>query len=182
MSGRENPQPGRSAERQLAGFIDKYPPDLARQARTARRKMQARLSGAVELVYDNYNALVIGYGPNERPSDAVFSLVVNPGGWVTLCFLEGVHLPDPANLLRGSGNRVRHIRLSSPDDLDRPDVSALMAEAMKEADPQFDPGARRRLVIRSVSAKQRSRRGKGKGAAAKKAKRSKGRKAERLKG
>jgi hypothetical protein len=37
----------------------------------------------------------------------VFSLLVNPGGWVTLCFLEGAHLPDPEKLLRGSGNRVR---------------------------------------------------------------------------
>ena len=162
MSRGEHPRPGLSAERQLAGFIDKYEPHLARQARSARRKMQARLPGAVELVYDNYNWLVIGYGPNERPSDAVFSLLVNPGGWVTLCFLEGAHLPDPAKLLRGGGNRVRHIRLGSPADLDRPDVSALMTEAMKEADPRFARGARRRLVIRSVSVKQRPRRGKAK--------------------
>ena len=69
-----------SAERQLSGFIDKYLPDLARQTRTARRKMQARVPGAVELVYDNYNGLVIGYGPNDRPSDAVFSLFVLVGG------------------------------------------------------------------------------------------------------
>ena len=151
------------AERQLAGFIDKYAPNIARQARAARRKMQARLPGAVEMVYDNYNWLVIGYAPNERPSDAVFSLLVNPGGWVTLCFLEGAHLPDPDKVLRGSGNRVRHIRLKSPDDLDLPAVRALMTAAMEEADPRFDPRARRRLIIRSVSAKQRSRRAKGKG-------------------
>jgi hypothetical protein len=158
-----------SAERQLSGFIDKYASDLARQARAARRKMQTRLPGAVEMVYDNYNWLVIGYGPNERPSDAVFSLLVNPGGWVTLCFLEGAHLPDPGKLLRGSGNRVRHIRLKSPDDLDLPAVRALMIAAMEEADPRFDPRARRKLVIRSVSVKQRQRQGttKGKGQRAK---------------
>lgn len=68
---------GAPAERQLTGFIDKYPPDLARQTRAARRKMRTRLPGAVELVYDNYNGLVIGFGPNERPSDAVFSLLVS---------------------------------------------------------------------------------------------------------
>jgi hypothetical protein len=149
---------GAPAERQLTAFIDKYPPDLARQTRAARRKMRTRLRGAVELVYDNYNGLVIGFGPNERPSDAVFSLLVSPGGWVTLCFLEGAHLADPENLLRGSGNRVRHIRLGSPADLDRPPVQALLSGAMKQADPRFDPRARRRLIIRSVSAKQRPRR------------------------
>ena len=154
----KSPVPSRlSPERQLAGFIAKYSTDLARQTRTARRKMRAVLPGAVELVYDNYNGLVIGFGPNERPSDAVFSLFISPG-WVTLCFLEGAHLPDPGKLLRGSGNRVRHIRLGSASDLDRSDVRALLAEAMKEADPQFDARAARKLVIRSVSAKQRPRR------------------------
>ncbi|HEX7781129.1 MAG TPA: hypothetical protein VF424_17900 [Vicinamibacterales bacterium] len=34
-------------------------------------------------MYDTYNGLVIGYGPNDRPSNAVFSLLVSPGGWVT---------------------------------------------------------------------------------------------------
>ncbi|HYN08961.1 MAG TPA: hypothetical protein VES67_16380 [Vicinamibacterales bacterium] len=155
------------AERQLAGFIAKYSPDIARQARGARRKMQTRLPGAVEMVYDNYNWLVIGYAPNERPSDAVFSLLVNPGGWVTLCFLEGAHLPDPETLLCGSGNRVRHIRLKGPDDLDLPAVRALMSAAMKEADPRFDPRARRKLIIRAVSARQRTRRAEGKGQRAK---------------
>lgn len=149
---------GAAAERQLAAFIAKYSPGLARDTRAARRRMRTRLPGAVELVYDNYNGLVIGFGPNDRPSDAVFSLLVSPGGWVTLCFLEGAHLSDPEKLLRGGGNRVRHIRLGSPADLDRPAIQALLSEAMKQADPRFDPRAPRRLIIRSVSAKQRPRR------------------------
>lgn len=149
---------GQSAERQLAGFVAKYPPELARQTRAARRKMRALLSGAIELVYDNCNGLVIGFSPNERPSDAVFSLFVSPGGWVTLCFLEGAHLTDPEQLLRGRGNRVRHIRLRSPADLDRPSIRALLDQSTRDADPPFDPRARRKLIIRSISAKQRPRR------------------------
>lgn len=149
---------GAVAERQLAAFVARYPGDLAADARASRRKLRQLVPGAVELVYDNYNGLVIGFGPNERPSDAVLSLLVNPGGWVTLCFLDGAHLADPHKLLRGAGTRVRHIRLGSPADLDHPPVRALLAEALKEADPAFDPGARRRLIIRSVSKKQRPRR------------------------
>jgi hypothetical protein len=42
----------------------------------ALAKMRARLPGAVELVYDNYNALAIGFGPTERTSEAVFSIEV----------------------------------------------------------------------------------------------------------
>jgi hypothetical protein len=149
---------GTAAERQLASFVAKYPDHLAADARASRRKLRQLVPGAVEFVYDNYNGLVIGFGPSDRPSEAVLSLLVSPGGWVTLCFLEGAQLADPHTLLRGAGSRVRHIRLQSPADLDLPAVRALLTQALTEADPPFDPAARRRLIIRSVSVRQRPRR------------------------
>jgi len=39
------------------------------------------------MVYDNYNALVIAFSPNERPSDAIFSIALYPH-WVNLFFLH----------------------------------------------------------------------------------------------
>ena len=33
---------------------------------------------ALELVYDNYNALAIGYAPTERTSEAIFSIALFP--------------------------------------------------------------------------------------------------------
>jgi hypothetical protein len=48
--------------------------------------MRKLVPGAIEMVYDNYNWLVIGFGPPERPSEAIFSIVLPPGK-VTLCFL-----------------------------------------------------------------------------------------------
>ena len=88
----------------LDRFLAKYSPDIAALARAALAKMRARLPGAVEMVYDNYNALVIGFGPNERASDAIFSIVLYPR-WVSLFFLQGAGLPDPRRLLKGSGTR-----------------------------------------------------------------------------
>jgi hypothetical protein len=146
-----------SPEKQLAGFIAKFTPEMATFIRAARRKMRALLPNAVELVYDNYNFLVIGYGPGERPSDAIFSLAAQAKG-VALCFLQGAGLPDPEGLLRGSGNVVRSIRLDSPATLDRADVRALVKTALARAKTPLEPGAKHRLVIRSVSAKQRPRR------------------------
>ena len=72
------------AQKQLDGFLDKYVPDTATQARAALAKMKARLPGATMLVYDNYNALVIGFGATDKPSKAVLSLAVFPRH-VTLC-------------------------------------------------------------------------------------------------
>jgi hypothetical protein len=149
--------PGTTAEQQLEKFIDKFSPENAALIRAARRKMRARLPTATELVYDNYNFFVIGYGPGEKPSEAIFSIAAQAKG-VALCFLQGAGLPDPAGLLRGSGNVVRNLRLESAATLARPEVVALMKAALERAKVPLDPRATHRLVIRSVSARQRPRR------------------------
>ena len=119
--------------------------------------MRRLLPGAVQMVYDNYNALVIGFGPTERPSQAVFSVVLYPR-WVTLFFLEGAFLPDPDRLLKGNGKQVRRIILENAAMLDRPAVRTLMKHAIREAEVPFSRTTPGRLIIKSVSAKQRPRR------------------------
>jgi hypothetical protein len=146
-----------SAPSQLATFIAKYSPEVQRVFRRTRSKMLARLPGAIELVYDNYNALVIGYGPTERPSEALFSIVANPRH-VTLCFLTGAKLADPGGILQGEGNVVRHVRLTDITVLDLPEVRALMTQAIGTAGAPMDDKRRHKLVIRSISKKQRPRR------------------------
>ena len=142
-----------TAQQQFRGFLAKYDPRVASIAKRALTKIRALLPGAIELVYDNYNALVVGFGPSERASDAVMSIALYPR-WVTLFFLDGRSLADPMKLLKGSGARVRHIVLDSADDLDGAGIRALIAQA--KADASF--GVRRRLVIKSIAKKQRPRR------------------------
>lgn len=150
--------PPASPARQFAGFLAKFAPRIAADARVALAKMRTRLPGAIEMVYDNYNGLVIGFGPNERPSDAVFSLVVLPDH-LTLCFLQSApELPDPGHLLKGSGNIVRHIKLGSAADLDEPAIQELMRVARDREWGPTGAAQKRRLIIRSISAKQRPRR------------------------
>jgi len=142
-------------EKRLADFIAKFTP--AALIRAAPRKMRARLPRAVELVYDNYNFFVIGFGPSEKASQAIFSIAAYAKG-VSLCFLQGAALPDPQRLLRGSGKVVRSIRLEDAATLDRPAVRALMTAALERAKTPLDPKGEPRLIIKSVSAKQRPRR------------------------
>jgi hypothetical protein len=147
---------------QLDSFVAKYDPEVSTFARRALTKMRKLIPGAIEMVYDHYNWLVIGFSPSERPSEAIFSLVLPPGG-VTLCFLQGAGLPDPGKRLEGSGNVVRNIRLynaGQPDAkvLDNPEVRGLINVALYRAKVPMPAGARRKLIIRSISAKQRPRR------------------------
>jgi hypothetical protein len=150
------------AQVQLESFLAKYDPEVAAFARRALTKMRKLIPGAVEMVYDNYNWLVIGFGPTERPSEAIFSLVL-PAGRVTLCFLQGAGLPDPAKRLQGSGNVVRNIRLYNAGEsdagvLDDPEVRALINVALNRAKVPMPTSAHRKLIIRSISVKQRPRR------------------------
>jgi hypothetical protein len=145
-----------SPKRQLDSFLAKYDPAIAAFARRVLVKLRKRLPGAVEMVYDNYNALVIGFGPNDRPSLAIFSIVLFPR-WVTLCFLRGVGIPDPQRRLQGEGRVVRHIRLEDFSVLDDPYVQGLMNLALHRAKVPLDPKNHRQLIIKSISAKQRPR-------------------------
>jgi hypothetical protein len=146
-----------SPEDQLAAFIAKFTPEIAEQVHAVLPEIRSRLPGAIELVYDNFNALAIGFGPSERSSEAIFSIAVYPR-WLSLFFLQGIGLPDPDKLLKGSGNVVRHIVLEGPESLDSPGIKALMQQALKRAVTPLDPGQPHRIVIKSISEKQRPRR------------------------
>jgi|ERR1700728_5480530 len=146
-----NPQP------QIDFFLARYTPEMEKLGRAALAKMRKRLPNAIEFVYDNYNALVFGFGPNERPSDAILSIAMYPDH-AALCFLQGAKLPDPYKRLRGTGNIVRNLRVNAVSVLDDPQVVALVDEALERAKVRMDPKQKRKLVIRAVSAKQRPRR------------------------
>jgi hypothetical protein len=154
--------PQANAQTQLDSFLAKYDPEVEAFARSALAKMRKLLPGAVEFVYDNYNWLVIGFGPSERPSEAIFSLVLPPGK-VTLCFLQGASLPDPDKRLRGIGKVVRNIPLfdaGKPDAkvLNDPEVLALINIALNRAKVPMPAGSRQKIVIRAIAARQKSRR------------------------
>ena len=146
-----------NAERQLAAFIRKFSAGDQRLIRAVRKALRTRLPTANELAYDNYNFFVIGYSPTERPSDAIFSMAARANG-IGLCFIHGARLPDPNKRLLGSGSQTRFIRVESPEMLKHPDVRALLAAAIAQARAPLPATGRGKLIIRSVSAKQRPRR------------------------
>ena len=146
-----------TAEQQLRSFIAKFDPPNQALLRAARRALRKRLPTANELVYDNYTFFVIGYSPTEKPSDAILSLTGSSNG-VGLCFIYGAKLLDPKKLLRGSGNQTRSIRLDTVEVLAQPDVATLIDQAVAQARAPFPAHGPRKLIIRSISAKQRPRR------------------------
>lgn len=145
-------------ESRLESFLVKYLPEIADQGRRALNRLAETLPWADLLVYDNYNALAVGFAEGERASDAILSIAFYPR-WITLFFLKGAGLDDPEKLLEGKGSTVRSIRLAGgATDLDRPEVRAMIGQALSAANRPADPERKGKLVIKSISLKQRPRR------------------------
>jgi hypothetical protein len=144
-------------EQQLAKFIAKFEPKHRALITSMRRALRKRLPAANELVWDNYNFFVIGYSATERPSDSIVVIAAASNG-VGLSFYRGATLPDPHRILLGSGKQNRFIRLESAKTLARPEVKALVAAAVAQAKTPLPSTGRGKLLIRSVSKKQRPRR------------------------
>lgn len=146
-----------TAQQQLDGFLKKYSPEIEKLGRAAISHLRKRLPGAFCLVYDNYNALAVGFGPAAKASTLPISIALYPR-WATLFFMFGAALDDPEGLLEGKGQRIRSVRLSGLDMLKSEAIDRLITAAVLQADWKLDPKASGTLVIQSVSAKQRPRR------------------------
>jgi hypothetical protein len=146
-----------SPAKQLAAFMAKFDARVGKLIRSTRLAVRRRFPTATEIVYDNYNFLALGFSSSERPSDCVVSLAANAKG-VGLCFYYGATLPDPHEILQGSGNQTRFIRLESAATLANPAVEALLKAALKQAKSPMPTAGKGRTIIRSISAKQRPRR------------------------
>jgi hypothetical protein len=151
------PTASADAKKQLNSFIDKFEPKNQALIRAVRKELRKRLPTANELAYDNYNFFVLGYCSTERPSDAIVSMAAGANG-VGLCFIHGASLPDPYKILLGSGKLTRFIRIASAKMLARSEVEALIAAAVAQAKMPLPTSGGGKLIIRSISAKQRPRR------------------------
>jgi len=151
-----------ATEARIEAFVAKYTPAIAAQLRDARQRLRAHFPRGVEMVFDNYNALVFGIGATDASRDSFISIAGYPK-WVTLFFLEGADLHDPEGLLEGDGKQIRSVRLKTPADLDAPAVAALIAQAIAPRAQALAAAAPLSTVIKMEVDKQRPRRPSGKG-------------------
>jgi hypothetical protein len=150
-------------EAELASFFVKYEPATARLGKALRAKLRARLPGLFEIVYvyANRDALVISYSPTEHGYAGVCGMALYPQT-AHLFFGQGALLSksDPNELLQGRGKTVRHVVLNAAADLDRPEIEALMAAALKLAKLRLDASAKGSVIIKAEAQKQHALRAK----------------------
>lgn len=62
--------------------------------------------------------------------------------WVNIGFIQGATMPDPYKALKGTGKQMRHIRIATLGDLERPYVRQYI-QAAAESAPRVDPSAKK---------------------------------------
>src|SRR5262245_61160409 len=146
----------RAAEAQLRGLIARFAPAHLELVAALRRWLRKRLPTAHEIVYEYRDWFVISYSPSERGYEGVLAIRADAEG-LKLYFNQGKQLSDPDNLLRGSAN-ARWIHFEGASTLTRPAVARLIDQAIARNRVPFARSGRGPVVIRSASAKSKTRR------------------------
>ena len=108
----------------------------------------------IEIVWDATNTVGPSYGFTEKNADH-FIHVPAYTKYVNIGFPLGVFLNDPEGRLKGSGARIRHIKLTRVEDLDDPYVQDLVLQAVASAVQSSEPVAPRSIIRVMEGSKRR---------------------------
>ncbi|MEO1518837.1 MAG: DUF1801 domain-containing protein [Bacteroidota bacterium] len=85
---------------------------------------------ACEVVRLGDKAATFGVGPKKMSEGYAYVLPYKK--WVNLGFYKGAFLTDESGLLEGTGKKMRHVKIRSMEDANRPEIKALLTLALEE--------------------------------------------------
>jgi hypothetical protein len=112
-----------------------------------------------ELIYDNYNALAVGWSPTDRVGHTFCSIAVGrTSNNVHFGFYWGSEISDPGKILLGEGNQYRYILVPDTNKFPRAYIKKLVKQAYANSlakvkdKKQIMSG---QTIVKSVSVKKR---------------------------
>jgi hypothetical protein len=134
----------RPPDPQLLGFLEAYDPHISDLALALREVILEEAPDASESIYQVYT-VAIWFGFSGKMKD-MFCYIATNAGHVNLGFPRGSSLPDPNRVLEGEGKTMRHIKLKSLRDVERPFVRRYIQTAMEQAAPLGTAGTGKSVV------------------------------------
>jgi hypothetical protein len=122
-----------TARRTVDDYVSEIPDPIRAVAMALRDAVRAAAPEAKES---------IKWGQPVYESNGPFAALKAYPRWVTLTFWRGAALADPSRRLEGDGDRMRHARYASVDEVDRAAVEALVKAAMAMNAELGDPTKR----------------------------------------
>jgi hypothetical protein len=121
----------RPPQRKLLEFLAAYDPHLVNLTLATRALVLEEAPEAVESLSRGY-AVAIGFSFTGKPLKDGFCHIATYSTRVNLGFNRGALLADPNRLLAGDGKMIRHITISSPEDLERPHIRRFLRAAIEQ--------------------------------------------------
>ena len=111
----------------MTDLLAHYSPEVCSLALEARSFVFKMLPNILEQVDAKARIIAYGYGP--KYADVVCMLMPTKAG-VNLGIAYAMELPDPEELLEGTGKLHRHVKLRSKADLKRTALKSLLKAAV----------------------------------------------------
>ena len=140
-------QSNKETEETLRELMRDRSEEVVKIALAARKTVLKAAGACSELIYETYcisNAFTFTGKQGQG-----FIHIATYAQHVNLGFDRGAELDDPHQLLKGTGTRIRHIRLSSPADVKQASIVELIHAAVQQGLAMADEkgGAVARQVV-----------------------------------
>jgi hypothetical protein len=109
-------------------ILRKVTPDVLPLVQQLRALIKEVMPRASERAHPGWGTLT--YCASGSMRDFVVAIAPKRA-YANLEFHDGTELPDPAHRLEGTGKRLRHVKIRTPNDVRHPDVRRLLETAAR---------------------------------------------------
>ena len=112
----------------LAKFLEPYPDNIKEITFWLREIVWDLFPDCNELIYDNYNAVALGWSPTEKAGDVFCSIAVY-SNHINFGLNRGSEIPNSEKILNGTGSLYRKISIKDKSDFPKIKIKKLLKEA-----------------------------------------------------
>ena len=143
----------------LLKFLKPFSREITERALWLREFIWDLYPQANELIYDNYNALAVGWSPTDRVGHTFCSIAIGrTSNNVHFGFYWGSEISDPDKILLGEGNQYRYILVPDKNKFPKAYIKKLVQEAYANSMAKVKDKKQvmsGQTIVKSVSAKKR---------------------------
>jgi len=142
--------------RELLEFLRRHDRDVRSLALGLRTVVLEEMAPCHEYIFAMRHAVMLLYGATDRVIEDCICMIGVYRKHVNLQFTQGTELEDPFGVLQGAGKRMRHIKVKSLSDLNKPEIRAFLRQARTHAGLTRSRRRRAGDVITKVKVKPRA--------------------------
>ena len=120
---------GKAVLKDLTKFLQPFSKEIQELALWLREFIWDLYPNTNELIYDNYNAVAVGWSPTDKVGHTFCSFAVFNNKYVHFGFYWGSQIADPEKMLLGKGNQYRYIIVNNKDVFPKTYIKKLLKEA-----------------------------------------------------